>query len=522
MAKGRARKPVRLPLPLALAAMLMAPACRAQWTVAPTLELHQSYTDNVALSGADAAQSQMVSELVPGLALSRKGPRFTLNASFQEHLFAYSKQQSGGTRKSEQQLQASLHGRLLGELLFLDGSAAIGEQTASAFGPQINDNPYATSNRTMVRSYRVAPYLSHHFSDYANAELRYTRDAVRTDAVGPGRSDGDGLALSLRSGAMFRDVGWGLRYSRQHVQAGDAGDTTARLLNLNLRYQLTAQVALTADAGRDQYDYAGQGGAPTSGRSWSAGLDWTPSPRSSLQVSLGRRYFGADNSLHLSHRSRNTVWMGNYTTSVSNGRSEFLQTSTTSTADLLDRLLSASIPDAAARRLAVDAYIRNNNVPATLNSSAHYVSNRYELLHQFQISGAFNLPRTTIVVTLFDTRRSALSQVQIDNALLGSSGSSANDNTRQTGGAATVNWRPWARTAVNLGLTYSKSDALGSAPGAAVSARNQAVRLGLTRQFPANLSLTAELRHVRGETALGATPARYTENALVATLSKRF
>ncbi|WP_432383660.1 hypothetical protein [Duganella sp. P38] len=197
-------------------------------------------------------------------------------------------------------------------------------------------------------------------------------------------------------------------------------------------------------------------------------------------------------------------------------RDQFLLPAAVSTADLLDRMFAASVPDQAARRQVVQAFIAANGLPPTLADSINYMSNRYVLQKQFQLSTAWNLPRSAIILSIYDTRRTALSEVQADSALQGGFGGTINDNTRQQGGAATLNLRLTPRSALNLSASYLRARSLSDD----VASANRLFRIGLTHQLGRRLSGDIELRHQRGQ--VGASVGGYRENAVVFHLNQRF
>jgi uncharacterized protein (PEP-CTERM system associated) len=143
-----------------------------------------------------------------------------------------------------------------------------------------------------VSTWRVSPYLAHRFGSTASSELRYTRDSVSPGNAGLGDSTSDTASLSVSSGAAFRTLGWGLQLSRQEVEDSRAGNSTNQAASASLRYRVTNSLSLNLNGGYDKYDYQALGGA-TAGSSHSVGFTWTPSARTSLQASAGKRYFGS-------------------------------------------------------------------------------------------------------------------------------------------------------------------------------------------------------------------------------------
>lgn len=518
MAKPQRAKvghPRCLPLaaPVAILAVLMAPAAQAQWRVVPSVELRETYTDNVRQEADDRARSQLITELTPALSIANEGPRLKLHAIATSHLYAYS-DRVDGTNSANSQVQADAHANLVDDLFFIDGGGSIGQQAISAFGPQVNNNNgYSNANRTNVTTWRISPYLAHRFGNTFVSELRYTRDSVRSGNVGLNDTSADMLSLSLASGANFRTVGWSLQTSRQNVDDAVGGKFHTENALAALHFQAGRDLTFDTSGGYDKYDYQGPGGT-SSGKSYSLGLTWTPSLRTSIKASVGHRFFGPSYLLALSHRSRGTVWSINYNDSVTTTREQLLIPALVNAVDILDRLFSVSIPDPAARRLAIDAYIRANGLPPSLAHNVNYFSNRYFLQRQFQASMAFNTARTTSVVAFNASRRTALSSMQADNAPSDSAPLGLNDSTRQAGASVLVSYRLSPRSAASLALSDARSESLTTG----INDDRKSVSLSMTSQLQRKLKGAVELRRTQGNVAV-AGGSTYHENAVSASLS---
>jgi uncharacterized protein (PEP-CTERM system associated) len=500
-----------LAVPLTLAALLLAPPARADWTFTPTLDLRETYTDNVALQDDAHAQGEFVTEITPGFLLKHKGPRLSVDARYKLQYFAMQDHDVSGTNRSARQLQAEARAKLIEDFLFVDANASRSQQNISPFGQLVVDNNFASANRAEVKSWRVSPYMLHRFGSDATAELRYARDAVDAGRTGLGNTDGDTLSMKLNSGPAFRTTGWGLALSEQHINSSVANDTTIKAANANLRYKVAPTLDLTAGVGYDSYDYQSLGGA-TAGSAWNAGFAWSPSHRTSLTASLGHRYYGPSRTLKALHRSRHTVWSINYDDSVTTTRASFLLPSAVDTTALLDGLFTPSYPDPVERQRAIDAYIQSTGLPASLADNVNYFSNRYSLQKQFRASVAFREGRTSAMFSIYHVRRDALSVRESDSALLGSSLNTINDNTTQKGFSATWDYRVNGRT--NLSLISDITDNASRSNG--LAARSSAVRFALHHQLRAKMSGAVELRRVEGALLAG---RPYTENAVAASLN---
>lgn len=513
-----AKRPDRALLltPLALAALLLSAECRADWKLTPTAGVAETYSDNVSLQRDDLAHGQFVSEAFGGFALTEQSARLRFTASARLHQFAY----SGGNRSNLNEREHEYNATSLAKLtddVFLDVFASSGPQTISAFGPQASDNLYSTGNRTHVKSWRISPYVQHHYGNLADLLMRFSRDSVDAGERNSfGSSMSSTSSLNLNSGRAFSTVGWGLAYTRQQMQNRLTGPSTASNALADLRLRYSPQLSATASVGHDSYDYQSLGGR-TSGNSWSGGFIWTPSGRTSLQASIGRRYFGKTGALAASHHSRYSVWSINYSDAVTTTRQQFLLPSTIDTAALLDTLFSASIPDPVLRQQAVQAYLQSTGLPPSLANNINYLSNRYLRQKQLTAAVAFNWAHSSLVTSVFKTQTNALSLQQSDSALLGSQLASLNDNTRQRGVSSVFTYRLSSRTVATASANAYRVTSLDTG----FTNNHRLLRVGMVRRLDRRLNAAVDLRHVHGGTGAG-TGQTYSENAVSASLSAQF
>lgn len=509
MARAYARP---LAVPVALAALLLAPNARADWSFVPTLDLRQTYTDNVALQRDGLAESQLVTEITPGMRVKHNGPRLVVNAAYQLQYFAMQDHDVSGTNRTARRLSLDARGKLIDDLLYVDATANRGQQNISPFGQTVSGNEFASANRTEVTTWRVSPYLVHRFGSTATLETRYARDSVDAGRTGLGNTTGDSLSVRLDSGKAFRTIGWGVQVSGQTIDEEVANDTTIKAANASLRYIYTPKLSLTSSIGYDSYDYTAVAGKATAGKAWNAGFAWTPSSRTSLTATLGRRYYGPSRSLKALHRSRHSVWNISYDDAVSSTRANFLIPAAIDTASLLDDLFRASYPDPAERARAVQAYMLATGLPPSMANNINYFSNRYSLQKQLRGTVGFKQGRTSASFSLYRVRRDALSIRETDSPILGSNLDTINDNTDQRGFATTWDYRLTGRTRLNLLSEINDNKSLSTG----LKARNSSVRFSARHQLRAKMSGTIELRHIEGAVLGG---HRYTENALAASLS---
>jgi uncharacterized protein (PEP-CTERM system associated) len=510
-AMGASMRP--LAAPAALLAMLWAPHARAEIKVVPAVDLRATYSDNVNLATDEFARGQFFTELSPSLSIQSNSPRLKLRAMAAAHLYAYSGGRVDGTNTTSRELSADARANLIDDLLYFDGAASIGQRSISAFGPQVSNNGYSSANSDEVRTWRASPYLRHRFGNLAEGELRYTRDSVQSSNPAFGDSVGNNIELKLGGGKSFRTIGWDLQASRQDLDDSFGRRSRIDTGTLTLRARVTNEFTVKASGGYDHFDYLPQGGE-TAGRSHSVGFVWTPSLRTSIDLSVGKRFFGDSYALTALHRSRHTVWNVTYSDGVTTAREQFLIPAPVTTFSLLERLFVATYPDPVARREAVEAYMRATGLPIVHGQATNYFSNRFLLQKALQASAGFIGSRSTAIVSFNATERTALSNAQTDNALLPPNLSSLNDDVRQVGVSLAASYRLSPRSSVNAALGKSRTESLTTG----FTGDQTQLSISLSRQFLRSVKGQVELRHLQGAAAIPG-GNEYRENAISASLS---
>jgi uncharacterized protein (PEP-CTERM system associated) len=179
---------------------------------------------------------------------------------------------------------------------------------------------------------------------------------------------------------------------------------------------------------------------------------------------------------------------------------------------MLDQLFATSIPDPAARAQAVAAYMQSAGLPPTLANNVNYLSNRYMRQKLLQAGAVFRGAHGDLVVSAFDTQRTALSLQQTDSELLGSQLLALNDDVRQRGINSNWTYRLSSHSDGILALTGARTRSLATG----LTSNDTLLRAGLTHRFDRKLRGAIEMRHHEG--GLGAGGQRFHENALAASI----
>lgn len=497
------------PYRLSILVLLSLPACAipAEWTVVPSVRTRLSYTDNMNLAPPGQARGEFTTEVSPGIAVDANGPGLTLRLDYSLQKTLHTHQAD----RSTQQLDASGHADLVRDWLSIDARAGISQQNMSAFGPQLLDPSQTTGNSSTVRTTSISPVLRHYFHGLATAQLRYDYQRVSSGRLLGVRSDGLNLQLTGDNGGQGWN--WDLRADRKNIDDAVLPPVTMTDTALTLSYPVNSRLSTFATGGYEKSDYHSTGRQPQ-GRYGSLGGNWTPSPRTRVSASVGRRYFGNTYNLDAEYRLRSMACTLNYNENITTTHGEFLSIPPTGLSDFLYQLWATRIPDPQTRLQTIKVFLLISQMLGP-DGNVNFFSHRYYLQKDWRLATVYSGPRSALAFNLSTTQRTAQTSSAIDSPLLGPDELALEDRTRQSAAQAGWNWRMSPRSNLTVGASHSRAESLTTGR----SDRNTALTLTLTHQLRPKVSASVDLRHVRHTSNAG---GNYRENGIGAALMVAF
>jgi uncharacterized protein (PEP-CTERM system associated) len=469
--------------------------------------LRESYSDNIRLAPPGQTSGEFTTEVAPGLSLFTNGPRLKLTLDYSLQKIIYSKEAD----RINQQLNASGRAEVLPDWLYLDARSSISQQNISAFGSQFNDNTLRNDNRDTVRARSISPYLKHYFRGLASAELRYSYDHVASGKLLSVRSDDANLRLTGDNGG--RGWNWDLQVDRKEIDDRSLAPVTMNDASLTLSYPLNSRLGLFTTGGYEMNDYHAVGSQPK-GRYWAVGARWTPSVRTNVSASVGRRYFGNTYSLDAQYRMHSMFWTLNYNEDITTTHGQFLSVPPTGLSDFLNQLWTTRIPDPQQRLQTIQLFMLVSQLLGP-DGNVNFFSHRYYLQKRWNLATVYSGSRSALSFSLSTLGRTAQTSSAIDSPLLGADELALEDRTCQKTAQLGWSWRMSPRGNLNVGASYGVVDSLSTGR----QDKNAGLTVGLSHQLHPKASLNVDLRHLRHSSNRG---GDYRENGVGVALTVLF
>ncbi len=259
------------------------------WTVRPSLNVEQIYSDNIRLQSADQ-KSALVTEVSPGISLNGKSSISTFDLNYRMQSL-YNAQGDSGLDINNQ-LQMNTLYEFVRNRLFVDSSSSISQQNVS--NRRIaSDNISGGDSSTTVSTFRLSPYWTPHFQSFADGEFRVTYDRVESEGGNSTLSTTNSLAQNIRlsSGRDFSHISWSLAFNNSNRSNSDGEDVDFQDSTAEIRYALGREFSVFARGGHSSNSFASNTSSSQNGISYTFGGQWQPSQRFRVEAGYGNNRF---------------------------------------------------------------------------------------------------------------------------------------------------------------------------------------------------------------------------------------
>lgn len=410
----------------------------------PRVSASETYSDGEA--DFDGRSRGWVSSLTPGFTVQRAGSRVKTDINYSLDTLYYHDD-------AELDVRHQFGGAILSELvqreLFLDSRFSKRDQIISPLRATNIYSRLQRDNLTSSTTWAIGPRWERRLGDVASSTVSYEVNRVSFTGGAADDSWGSSLIAGLDSGALFGDWFWSADYSKDDVRySGDDGHDKFEMYSGTVGYHLTRKLDVYFTIGNENNQFRNSVGQ-TGGGYWNVGAGFSPSVRTSLNASIGKRFFGDTYSFSINHRARR--W------DVAVSRSQSITTTRQQQLGDLFLICPPEIPNctpAEAIAFGVDIGVRNGTyIQKLLTGSVTY-----------------SLAKSSWTLSLFDESRTFRD------------GSGGDDQS--SGSTLGWNWKVGPRSSVHAGTGWTRYKFSNSS---ATEVDRWFLRVGLDRDFAPDL-----------------------------------
>jgi uncharacterized protein (PEP-CTERM system associated) len=254
-----------------------------------------TYSSN--LSKTPGGASGFVAEVAPYIDASVDTDR--TKAQVFANLRTFFRTQGGSSVSPD--LRASGQTALIGDWLWVSGSASIISLAANPFTSVVFDPATANASSVQFRQFQLSPYIQGRVGTFADYQGRYSVSTASTNSGAVLAKLDQRFSGSLKSGPQFNRWGWETTGEIQRRTFSDVPTQVRNSASVSAYFLPTIELRVGASLNYDQIGNFAINGR-TSGTGLGVFTDWTPSNRTSVSASAKRLYYGTVGKIGMSHR----------------------------------------------------------------------------------------------------------------------------------------------------------------------------------------------------------------------------
>ncbi|MEQ1637584.1 MAG: TIGR03016 family PEP-CTERM system-associated outer membrane protein [Methylococcales bacterium] len=254
-----------------------------EWLFTPSLRIGEVFTDNVNLTAKDR-QSAFVTQISPGIGVSRNANRMKLNLNYRlQNLFNASNNQNNIYHF----LQVDSRFKLIDNSLFLEARASNNQQNINN-AVLSNSNVTGSLNRTNVTSYGFSPHWTPHFNGYAVGDIRFNYDEIKTGSSVISNTTRTQEIINITSDRRFsNNLLWRISYNNREEKRTTSNSLKFQNAEAEARLKMTKSLSVFALAGNSNNQYQTLNNSYKNGAYYTVGAQWKPMRQFGIEAGYG-------------------------------------------------------------------------------------------------------------------------------------------------------------------------------------------------------------------------------------------
>ncbi len=460
-----------------------------------------SLNANSSLGGRD--KPWWTTEVTPSIRLESRSGRVVGSLDYGLTLAT----QSRGEDRAQavNRLGASFNAEAVPQHFFIEGQAAISQQSNSAHGAQYAPGSstgfFDGRNLTEVGTASLSPVLRGVVGGAVNVEARLMANATNTRDSLVGDQLQTGGRLSASSAIPGTLITWHLSASSLETDYRVGRSTRNDTALLSLGWLVDADLTLSARGGTEKQNVQDLEGRRTN--TWGVGASWRPSPRTRVQLDVDDRYFGRGYSGVIEYRMPRSSFSLRSSRDSSNGFGNNVEPRTAF--ELFMSRAAAEIPNPVEREAAVRAQLAALGIDPNSIAIPGFVVGAVSVTENHQLNWSWSGQRLSASVQLYRTRTEAIDRALTDVA---------REPVQQSGYMSNVSYR----LTPNVSLGAGGSRLMTRATSTQGATDLKSLSLTLTQRLGLRTTLAASSRY----SVFNSLTEPYREAAVTVSLGHRF
>jgi uncharacterized protein (PEP-CTERM system associated) len=398
-------------------------------SITPSLAITETLTTNVNLT--TVARGDLVSLITPQLNIDERGSRTCLRGTIAAPAALYVKT-GGENNKIYPAISLVGDADILERFFFIEGAILASEQFFTPFGAQPADLSNATRNRYTATNYRVSPYVKGTTYDDIQYEVRNNNTWTNLSGAPIATNNAYYNEWLGRVASPVLQVGWSVDYDWTDVKFNNQPPQISELTRGSLYYQVDPSVRVSVDGGYEDNRYTFTDYHDTI---YGVGVQWKPTPRTSLVANWEHRFFGSSYLVAFDHRTPLSAVSARFSRNTTSYPQTFLTVPATNNVPLLlDIILATRFPDPAQRQQVVDALVSERGLPTSLSGPVNLYTQQIYLQEDGNVTLGLLGARNSIFLIGYYRRSEAITGA---GGTLPPELAALNDNTQK---GATLLW----------------------------------------------------------------------------------
>ncbi len=461
-----------------------------------------SYVVDSRRGGLKDGVLDLVSEVRPGFQFSSRSGRIVGSLDYSLGLTHHTQDYDG--ERVQNRLNANLSAEAVERWMYVDATASVSQQTASAFGQQsVAGSTQDNANRIEIATASISPYVRGVLGSAVNYEARLNASATngrRSKAADSSQTGGSAILSSAVGGTY---VGWALVASTQTSDFRLGRETQNDRYSASLSFTPDADLSFTLRGGQESTNVADV--QKTVYDNWGAGLTWRPSPRTSARLDTDERYFGRSYRVLLDHRMASSSLQFSSSRDSSNSADPNSAGQRITLYQVFFAQFASIEPDTTLRDRLVRGFLQAQGLDPDAVVSGGFVNTAVTVQERHQLTLSYAGQRVAGSLQAFGSKSRVIDATATTATL---------EDTRQWGYVATASYR--LSPTANLALTGSRL--LTQATSTQGGTELKSLSLSYGDQLGRRTSASLSARYSVFNSAL----SPYREAAVTASLSQRF